>query len=197
MKPVSEACERNKEPILAILREVFAHSHHVLEVGSGTGQHAVHFAAAMPHLVWQTSDLPANHEGITSWLIEAALPNTPPVLALDLSKPEWPIQSTGAIFCANTIHIVSWPLVEALFRGIGRVLEPGGLLVLYGPFNYNGQFTSESNARFDVWLKNRDPVSGIRDFEKVDALASAQGLQQESDHEMPANNRTLVWRRNI
>jgi SAM-dependent methyltransferase len=197
MKPVSEASERNKEPILAILRSVFVKSRHVLEIGSGTGQHAVHFAAALPHLTWQTSDLPANHEGITSWLTEAALPNTPPVLALDLSKPEWPIQSTGAIFCANTIHIVSWPLVEALFRGIGRVLEPGGLLVVYGPFNYNGQFTSESNARFDVWLKNRDPVSGIRDFEKVDALARAQGLQLESDHEMPANNRMLVWRRDI
>jgi hypothetical protein len=116
-------------------------------------------------------------------------------LALELSKPEWPIQSTGAIFCANTIHIVSWPLVEALFRGIGCVLEPGGLLVLYGPFNYNGHFTSDSNARFDVWLKNRNPVSGIRDFEVVDALARKQGLHLVADHVMPANNQTLVWRR--
>lgn len=195
VKPFSEPCERNKEPILAILRELFADRCLVLEIGSGTGQHAAHFARALPHLVWQTSDLPANHAGIRAWLAEAALANTPEPIVLDVGADVWPIETVDAIFCANTIHIISWPLVERLFEGVGRVLADGGLLVLYGPFNYRGQFTSESNARFDVWLRNRDPVSGIRDFEKVDALARAQGLQLVGDHEMPANNRTLVWRR--
>ncbi len=195
MKPFSEPCERNKEPILAILRELFADRRFVLEIGSGTGQHAVHFARALPHLIWQTSDLPANHAGIRAWLAEATLTNTPEPVALDVGAHVWPVESADAIFCANTIHIISWPLVERMFEGIGRVLADGGLLVLYGPFNYNGQFTSESNARFDVWLRNRDPASGIRDFENVDALARMQGLRLVGDHEMPANNRTLVWRR--
>lgn len=195
MKPFSEPCERNKEPILAILRELFADRRVVLEIGSGTGQHALHFARALPHLVWQTSDLPANHAGIRAWLAEAALANTPAPIALDVDADVWPVATVDAIFCANTIHIISWPFVARMFEGIGRVLADGGLLVLYGPFNYKRQFTSESNARFDVWLKNRDPVSGIRDFEKVDALARAQGLRLFGDHEMPANNRTLVWRR--
>jgi SAM-dependent methyltransferase len=195
VKPFSEPCERNKEPILVILRELFADRRLVLEIGSGTGQHAVHFAQALPHLVWQTSDLPANHAGIRAWLAEAALANTPEPIALDVGADAWPVATADAIFCANTIHIISWPLVERMFEGIGRVLADDGLLVLYGPFNYKGQFTSESNARFDVWLKNRDPVSGIRDFEQVDALARAQGLRLVGDHEMPANNRTLVWRR--
>lgn len=196
MKPFSEACERNKDAILAILRDVFADTRLVLEIGSGTGQHAVHFARALPHLIWQTSDVEANHAGINAWLNEAGLPNTPAPIALDVGTITWPMISAEAIFCANTIHIISWPLVEHMFDGIGRVLTPGGLLVLYGPFNYHRRFTSESNARFDVWLKDRDPVSGIRDFEEVDALAQAQGLRLVADHEMPANNRTLVWRRN-
>lgn len=195
MKPFSEASERNKEPILAILRELFADRRFVLEAGSGTGQHAVHFAQALPHLVWQTSDLPANLAGIRAWLNEAALANTPEPVELDVGADVWPVESADAIYCANTIHIISWPLVQRLFDGIGRVLASHGLLVLYGPFNYKGQFTSDSNARFDHWLKNRDPVSGIRDFEKVDSLARAQGLRLIVDHAMPANNRTIVWRR--
>ncbi|MFA5081691.1 MAG: DUF938 domain-containing protein [Hydrogenophilaceae bacterium] len=195
MKPYAESCQQNRDPILAVLHEVLADRKRVLEIASGTGQHAVYFGAALPHLTWQTSELPENHKGIQAWLDEAGLANVLPPLALDVNAPAWPVGPVDAVFNANTVHIVAWPAVERMFAGIGRVLAPGGLLCLYGPFNYNGAFTSESNARFDVWLKNRDPVSGVRDFEALDRLAEAQGMRLERDVEMPANNRTLIWRR--
>jgi SAM-dependent methyltransferase len=194
-KPFAESCARNREPILAVLREVFADRRQVLEIASGTGQHAVHFGAALPHLRWQTSELPANHDGIRAWLDEAGLANVSPPLALDVDDPVWPVAEVDAIFNANTVHIIAWPSVERMFAGIGRVLAPGGLLCLYGPFNYGGRYTAESNARFDVWLKQRDPVSGVRDFEALDALARAQGLVLQRDFDMPSDNHTLVWRR--
>lgn len=194
MKPFSEACERNKEPILGVLREALAGVRTVLEIGSGTGQHAVHFAAHLPHLVWQPSDLPANHPGIRAWLAEASLPNLRAPLALDVYDPQWPIETAEAVFAANIAHIVAWAGVVRLFEGVGRILAPGGVWVLYGPFKYAGEHTSASNARFDAWLRERDPQSGIRDYEALEALARAQGLVLERDHPMPANNRTLVWR---
>lgn len=195
MKPFSEACERNKEPILAVLREAFASARDVLEIGSGTGQHAVYFAAHLPHLAWQPSDLPANHPGIRAWIADAKLPNLRPPLALDVHAPDWPVRSVDAVFSANTAHIMAWDGVVAMFAGVGRVLAPDGTFVLYGPFKYGGEHTSPSNARFDVSLRSRDPSSGIRDFESVDALAREGGLALEHDHPMPANNRTLVWRK--
>lgn len=195
MKPYAESCEQNRDPILAVLREVFADRKQVLEIASGTGQHAVYFGAALPHLSWQTSELPENHAGIHAWLDEARLPNVLPPLAIDVTDAAWPLETVDAIFNANTVHIVSWPAVECLFAGIGRVLAPGGILCLYGPFNYGGNFTSESNARFDAWLKGRDPDSGVRDFEALNALAEEQGMILLSDVAMPANNRTLVWQR--
>ncbi|HEY6094353.1 MAG TPA: DUF938 domain-containing protein [Gallionellaceae bacterium] len=195
MKPYAESCDINKEPILAILRELFADRKHVLELASGTGQHAVHFGRALPHLIWQTSELAANHAGIRMWLDEAKLQNVLPPLPIDANDEQWPAVPCDAIFNANTVHILSWPEVEKLFAGIGRALPPGGLLCLYGPFNYGGRFTSDSNARFDDWLKARDPKSGVRDFEALDALATAQGLTLLHDFEMPINNRTLVWQR--
>lgn len=194
-KPYAESCAQNRDPILAVLREVFADRHDVLEIASGTGQHAVYFGAALAHLTWRTSELPENHAGIQAWLDEAALDNVMSPMALDVDDAVWPVPEVDAVFNANTVHIVAWPAVERMFAGIGRVLAPGGLLCLYGPFNYGGAFTSESNARFDAWLKARDPVSGIRDFEALDRLAHAQGLVLERDIEMPVNNRTLVWRR--
>ena len=194
-KPLSEACERNKAPILEVLREAFAGQRDVLEVGSGTGQHAVHFAAGLPHLVWHACDLAMHHDGIRMWLAEAALPNTRGPYMLDLSQGPWPLQTVDAVFSANVLHIVAWPLVERFFSGVGNVLEAGGVVAVYGPFNYNGAFTSESNARFDDWLKARDPQSGVRDFEAVDALAAAQGLALRADVAMPANNRMLLWQR--
>ena len=195
MKPYAESCEQNRAPIQAVLKVVFADRKHVLEIASGTGQHAVYFAYALPHLTWQTSELPVNHAGIQAWLDEMQLPNVLPPLAIDVNDAHWPVATVDAIFNANTVHIVAWPAVERMFAGIGRVLAVGGILCIYGPFNYGGQFTSESNARFDVWLKNRDPESGVRDFEAINRLAEAQGLTLLKDIDMPSNNRTLVWQR--
>ncbi len=193
-KPFAESCERNREPILAVLRESFAAARRVLEIGSGTGQHAVYFGAALPHLTWQTSDLAATHAGIRAWLAEACRPNVLPPMTLDvLDRGTWPTARFDAVFSANTLHIMSWPAVCACFDLIGCALATGGTLAIYGPFNYGGAYTAESNARFDAWLKARDPTSGIRDFEAVDALARAHGLRLTRDVSMPANNRTLVW----
>lgn len=192
-KPFAPACERNRDPILAVLRTQFADRRNVLEVGSGTGQHAVYFAAAMPWLSWQCADLPTQLPGIRQWLDEAGLPNTPPPLALDVGGP-WPTGPYDAVFSANILHIVGWPEVEAFFAGVGQVLGAGGVLVVYGPFNAGGNYTSASNREFDAWLKARDPRSGIRDVEAVQALAAQAGLQAVDDVAMPANNRCLVWR---
>ncbi|MEJ2687738.1 MAG: DUF938 domain-containing protein [Gammaproteobacteria bacterium] len=195
MKPFSEACEQNKEPILEVLKTELAASRRVLEIGSGTGQHAVHFARHLPHLRWQTSDLPDGHEGIRAWLSEAGLGNVDPPLALDVAHGAWPAAHYDAVFTANTTHIMGWQEVQALFAGLNGVLEAGGLFVLYGPVNYEGRYTSASNARFDQWLKARDPRSAIRDFEAMDALATAAGMRLSADYAMPANNHLLVWRR--
>ena len=166
----------------------------MLEIGSGTGQHAVHFAAALPHLVWQTSELEANLEGIRLWLGEATLQNLPPPVALDVTGT-WPDSRFDAVFTANTLHIMSWPNVQMLFAALPKVLTADAVLAVYGPFNYNGRFTSPSNASFDEWLKQRSAESGIRDFAAVDELARSVGLSLVEDRAMPANNRTLVWRR--
>lgn len=193
-KPSAPACERNRDPILAVLRTQFADRRSVLEVGSGTGQHAVYFAAALPWLSWQCTDLATQLPGIRQWLDEARLPNTPPPLALDVCGP-WPTGPYDAVFSANVLHIVGWPEVEAFFAGVGRVLDAAGVLVVYGPFNAGGTYTSASNRDFDAWLKARDPRSGIRDIEAVQALAAQAGLHAVDNMAMPANNRCLVWRR--
>lgn len=195
MKPYSESCEQNQAPILEILRETLANQHHVLEIASGTGQHAVYFGRALPHLTWQTSELAQNHEGILAWLNEAQLSNVLPPVAIDVNDDRWPIEIVDTVFNANTVHIISWPEVERMFAGIARVLSAGGILCLYGPFNYGGKFTSESNARFDVWLKSRNKNSGVRDFEAINRLAETYGLFLLRDVAMPSNNRTLVWQR--
>ena len=193
-KPYSEACARNRGPLLEVLKIAFATCNHVLEVGSGSGQHAVHFAAGLPHIQWQTSELAPLHAGIHAWLADAQLPNLRPPLVLDVAGV-WPDVTVDGIFTANTLHIMSWPHVEKFFAGVAKVLTTGGVLAVYGPLNYGGAFTSESNAQFDQWLKERDPVSGLRDFEALCTLAARAGLALEDDHAMPANNRTLVWRR--
>ena len=198
-KPHAPACERNREPILAVLRTHFADRRRVLEIGSGTGQHAVHFAAALPQLVWQCADVADNLPGIRAWLDEAALANTPAPLALDV-RGAWPASCYDAMFSANTLHILGWADVEALFAGVDAVLARagdvgGGVLAVYGPFNYGGEYTSDSNREFDAWLKARDARSGIRDFEAVDALARGIGLRLRADVAMPVNNRMLVWGR--
>ena len=194
-KPFSAACERNRDPILAVLRAHFADRQRVLEIGSGTGQHAVHFAAAMPQLVWQTSDRAENLPGVRQWLDEASLPNTPAPLAVDVGTEAWPRDPYDAVFSANTLHIMSWMEVEALFAALPSVTTADAKLAIYGPFNYGGKYTSASNAEFDASLKARAPQMGIRDFAAVDALAHAAGFALIDDVAMPANNRTLVWQR--
>lgn len=193
-KPFSQSCENNKEPILAVLRDAFAQRRHILEIGSGTGQHAVHFAAHMPHLNWQTSDLPEHHDGIRRWLDEAGLDNVRPPLTLDVTQPHWP-EGFDGVFTANTTHIMPWPAVIVMIARIGALLPAGGVFCQYGPFNYAGAYTSDSNARFDRWLKQVDPARGIRDFEAVAELAERAGLVLEADHALPANNRLLHWRK--
>ena len=194
-KPVAPACERNREPILGVLRERFADCRHALEIGSGTGQHAVHFAAAMPWLQWQCSDRAESLPGIRMWLDEAGLANTPPPLPLDVARGPWPAARFDAVFSANTLHIMGWREVEAFFAGMAGVLADSATVVVYGPFKYAGAHTSDSNRDFDDWLKARDPRSGVRDFEALDALARAAGLRLVADVAMPANNRCLVWTR--
>ena len=194
-KQFSAACERNSAPICALLQQILKNSTHVLEIGSGTGQHAVYFGAAMPHLVWHSSDLPQNHSSILAWQQQAHLPNVTAPLTLSVSQPDWPTGPFDAVFSANTCHIMAWHEVEAMFAGIGRLLPPDGLLCIYGPFKYRGQFSSLSNAQFDAMLRGQAAHMGIRDFEAVNALAAAQGLELQADYKMPANNQLLVWRR--
>ena len=193
-KPYATSCDKNREPILAVLEEYFHDRRAVLEIGSGTGQHAVFFATRLPHLIWQTSDRPENLPGIGAWLDEAALPNTPPPLELDVEQA-WPAQRYDAVFSANTLHIMPWAAVERLFAGLACVLDEQARVTVYGPFNYGGKFTSESNANFDLWLKEKAAHQGIRDFEKVNELAEKAGLKLLEDRAMPSNNRCLIWLR--
>jgi cyclopropane fatty-acyl-phospholipid synthase-like methyltransferase len=191
----SEACERNKEPLLAVLREELAGCQQLLEIGSGSGQHAVHFAAHLPRLTWQPSELPENLAPLAERIRAAQLPNLRAPLALDVRVRPWRMAAADAVFSANTLHIIAWQAVQQFFDGVGALLAAPGVLCVYGPFRFRGRHTSDSNAAFDAYLRERDPLSGVRDFEALDALAHAQGLKFSADHAMPANNRTLVWRR--
>ena len=227
MKQSSPSCERNKDPILAVLKEVLPRSGLVLEIGSGTGQHAAYFAAHLPRLIWQPTDLSSNFPSIRAWAAddcmdaggttpgtgevgqrmeqlpralsgtnaEAGLSNLREPLELDLFSDRWPVTSAAAVVCINTIHIVAWAAVEKLFAGAGKVLAPGGVLYAYGPYRYADRSLEPSNEDFDKWLKDRDPVSGVRDFEAVDALARQNGLALAGDRAMPANNRSIWWRK--
>ena len=193
MKRFSKACEQNKEPLLEVVGRAFVSCQRVLEIGSGTGQHAVFFGRHMPLLSWQTSDLPEHHASIYKWIEEAELGNVLPPITLDV-EDEWPAQTYDGVFSANTAHIMSWPQVIRMFAGVARVLQPGGVFCLYGPFKYDGDNTcGNDTAAFDQLLQAQDPVSGIRDFEKLDKLARCQGLVLVRDEKMPANNRALIW----
>lgn len=194
-KPFSQSSENNKLPILAVIRHVFTQPTTVWEIGSGTGQHACFFAGQLPHLTWQPTDRAGNFSGIQQWLDEAQLPNIQPPLALDVNDAVWPMRNIEAIFTANTLHIMAATEVETLFAQLGVYLNPQASVCLYGPFNDQGCFTSDSNARFDQWLKAQNPDSGIRDFEWVCDLAATVGLRLQEDHAMPANNRLLVFKR--
>lgn len=196
--PYSEACERNKGPILEVLRRWLETSPGiVLEIGAGTGQHAVHFARHLPQLTWQPTEQAENLAVLATRISAEGPCNLLPPIELDVARLPWPSDDDGldAVFTANTFHIMSWPEVQAFFKGVARVLRRDGLLFVYGPFRYGGQYTSYSNHSFDNALHERDPRSGIRDFEAVNALAVAAGLALLEDAAMPANNQTLVWRK--
>ncbi|MEO7430603.1 MAG: DUF938 domain-containing protein [Dokdonella sp.] len=194
-KPFSPASQRNRAPILEVLRGFFSDRTHVLEIGGGTGQHAVHFAAMLSHLTWQSSDRAEHLPGLRLWLDEARLANTPAPLQLDVARDDWPRGMFDAIFSANTLHIMSWPDVEALFAALPAVTTPDAKLAIYGPFNVDGRFTSDSNAAFDASLKARVPHMGIRDGADVDVLALTAGFHLVDDLPMPANNRLRMWQR--
>lgn len=193
MLPLSEACERNKDPILAVLGTYLAEREQVLEIGSGTGQHAVHFARHLPHLTWHPTEQIAYLPDLAARIQVEGGANLRPPTVLDVRQSVWPVRSVDAVFTANTLHIMSWPEVMALFRGVGAVLAPGGVLCIYGPFRYDGRYTSESNREFDRTLKERDPLSGLREITAVTELAASYGLSPEADHDLPAFNRLLVF----
>lgn len=199
MLPYSEACERNKEPILAVLAELLAPDARVLEIGSGTGQHAVHFASRLPAVQWQPSDRLEYLDGLAERIATEGSANLRDAIELDVERPEqWPgPERFDAIFSANTLHIMSWPAVQALIRLAGHLLPsvPSTRLMIYGPLRYGGRCTASSNAAFDEMLRKRDPASGLRDFEAVHALAAHEGFVLLADRPMPANNRMLVWGR--
>jgi cyclopropane fatty-acyl-phospholipid synthase-like methyltransferase len=195
MLPFSEACERNKAPILAVLRSAFADRIQVLEIGSGTGQHAVHFAAHLPHLTWHPTEQLAYLNDLTARVKLEGSPNLRQPTVLDVNQAVWPLRHVDAIFTANTFHIMAWTEVTALFRGLDAVLSADGIVCVYGPFCYNGRYTSKSNEDFDSMLKERDPLSGLRDVEQVTVLGAECGLKLQADHDLPANNRLLQFRR--
>lgn len=192
-KPYSQACENNKEAILTVLKKELRNAYRVLEVGSGTGQHAVYFSEQMPQLDWQTADRLEYHAGINQWLQAAQHANFRQPIALDVGSYDWASAQYDAVFCANTLHIMGLDQVKGFVRRVGEALSEKGRFLVYGPFNYAGKYTSASNARFDQWLKQQDVESAIRDFEQVNSLANEGGLVLREDYTMPANNRLLVW----
>ena len=194
-KPFSQSCENNKQPILQRIQSVFHQSQTVWEIGSGTGQHACYFAEKLPHLSWQTTDREENLTGIDHWIADSKLNNLPNSLALEVTNQPWPCQSIDALFSANTLHIMHSHEVESFFHGLNQYLTDSAPVCIYGPFNYQGKFTSPSNQQFDQWLKARDPEMGIRDFVTIEQLANNAGLLICNDFEMPANNRLLVFKK--
>lgn len=192
-----EACERNKGPILAVLRHAFAACHGVLEIGSGTGQHAVHFARGLEHLVWQPTEVPRQLAALNARIALEGPPNLRPAVALDVLELPWRlvVPDVDAVFTANTFHIMPWAAVRACFQGVGQLLPAGGIFCVYGPFVYDGAHTSASNAAFDEQLRARDPRMGLREVAALAAIAGECGLAALGDYPMPANNRMLLWLR--
>jgi len=194
-RPYAESAERNAEPVLEILRHEFRDCTDVLEIGSGTGQHAVRFAAELDHLHWQTSDLEENHEGIRAWIADAGLPNVRVPLPLDVTTADVPSAAYDGVYSSNTAHIMSFDAVMDMFALVGKALRPAGVFCLYGPFQRAGKFNTASNAAFDANLRSRDPVMGIRDLDALDELGAEQGLQRIALYAVPSNNLVAVWQK--
>jgi len=193
-KPFAAAADQNRDDILRVLDQILKHKNKVLEIGSGTGQHAVYFSQYLPHLTWQASDIRSMLGGIQLWIEEANLPNLPNVIELDVNQ-SWPTEKFDAAFAANIAHIMHSQDIEALFKGLSSTLCENAIFCLYGPFNINGHYTSESNQRFDVWLKQRDAKSGLRDKQQLDHLAIKNNLSPDKSWDMPANNKILSWKK--
>ena len=198
-KPFVQACENNKYAIADALQDYLRNVENVLEIGSGTGQHIAYFAERFPEVFWQPSDLAINHAGISAWTAAAGVSNVGIPIELDISAPQWPIDSlptasVSAIYLSNVVHIIESNLIDQLFKHLAFTLQANGLVFMYGPFNYGGRFTSEGNRRLDAWLKAQHEDFGVRDFEAVDELAREHGLSLLDDLTMPANNRLLIWR---
>ncbi|MDK8465367.1 DUF938 domain-containing protein [Marinobacter sp. SS13-12] len=194
-KPFSQACENNKQPILDCIRETFTSPGTILEIGTGTGQHAVHFASALPHLVWQPSDRPGASHHCLGWIRDSALANIRPPVELDVASGSWPADTIDGAYSANTAHIMAWEEVEAMFSGLAKRMNTGAPFCLYGPFSYGGTHTSDSNRQFDRHLRTQAPHMGIRDMDDLLKLSDRTGFRLESDNPLPANNRLLVWRK--
>jgi len=192
--PFSEACERNRKPILESLGRVFPTRGRVLEIGSCTGQHLVFFAPSFPEIYWQPSDQLEYLEGLSARISLEGSPNILEVIELDVTK-DWPGQDFDAVYSSNTAHIMGWESVCAMFKGVGNCLLPGGVFCLYGPFNEGGRFTSASNEEFDRSLRARDPVQGIRDLEALESLALEQQMELRQQFRLPANNCLLVFQK--
>lgn len=195
-KIFSQACENNKQPIGDALSTIFTKPGLILEIGSGSGQHAVYFAKRLPHVRWQPSDLDKTLVSVEAYRHEAGLTNVLTPAVLDVMQPPWPVARADGVFSANTAHIMAWPAVEAMFRGVAGLLAEDDRFCLYGPFNYGGQFTSEGNKRLDAWARSLNPASGLRDFEAIVTLGRQQGLHLIEDHPMPANNHLLEFAMN-
>ena len=193
-KPFSQACENNKQPILEVIQQYFTRGT-ILEIGSGTGQHAVYFAAKLNNILWQTSDRVQYHNGIKQWLADYPNDNLAQPLELDVNQSAWPLTSCDGVFSANTAHIMDWNSVTQMFTGVARILTLGGYFCLYGPVNINSQFTSDSNQAFDMKLRTEDPSMGIRDLEQLQKQADSHGLVFTELHQMPANNVLMVWQK--
>lgn len=194
--PYSQACENNKSPILERLSVVFNHPATILEIGCGTGQHAVYFASHLPHLTWLPTDHPRNYQLCLPRLAESDLANVKQPMALDVNETDWALPPINGAFSANTAHIMSWDEVEHMLSGVAAALASGEAFCLYGPFKYAGEHTSKSNAQFDHDLRQRNPAMGIRDMADLKDLAQKYRMTLSEDFKMPANNRMLVWRRN-
>ena len=192
-KPFSQACENNKRPILDVISKHFENSELILEIGTGTAQHALYFAEKLKQLYWQTSDQDEYLEGINLQLNEYRKYNLGRPFSLDVTQSKWEIEHCDGVFSANTSHIMTWGMVEKMFEGVGHILLPKKEFCLYGPFNFNGEYTADSNRNFDAMLHERNPKSGLRNFEDLQKLAESQGLSFVRKYDLPANNNILVW----